>query len=367
MAELYAGLLMALSYLQTSWPLDRKPVPLPEDPALWPSVDVFIPTYNESLDVVKPTVLAAMEIDWPRDKLNVYILDDGRRPEFRAFAEECGCRLPRPPGQPRRQGRQHQPRARARPGANSSPSSTATTCPPAPSCSSPWAGCCATRASRMVQTPHHFYSPDPFERNLASRRRGAERGAAVLRRRSSRATTSGTRPSSAAPARSSAAPRWRRWAACRTSTVTEDCHCSLRMQKRGWHTAYSGMPLAAGLATERLSLHIGQRLRWARGMIQILRAGESVVAAGLGLAAAAVLLHGRFPLPVRAAAAGLPDLAAGLPVLRRERHRRHPLGIMAYAGPHMFHAVATTGSRLNGQPTGIPSGPRSTRPRSPGR
>ena len=34
MAELYAGLLMALSYLQTSWPLDRKPVPLPADPAV---------------------------------------------------------------------------------------------------------------------------------------------------------------------------------------------------------------------------------------------------------------------------------------------------------------------------------------------
>ena len=54
----------------------------------------------------------------------------------------------------------------------------------------------------------------------------------------------------------------------------------------------SALPLAAGLATERLSLHIGQRLRWARGMIQILRAGESAVPARPELAAAALLLHG---------------------------------------------------------------------------
>ena len=45
------------------------------------------------------------------------------------------------------------------------------------------------------------------------------------------------------------------------STVTEDCHASLRMQKAGWRTAYLRIPLAAGLATERLMLHIGQRLR----------------------------------------------------------------------------------------------------------
>ena len=47
-----------------------------------------------------------------------------------------------------------------------------------------------------------------------------------------------------------------------TETVTEDCHASLRMQKAGWRTAYLRVPLAAGLATERLMLHIGQRMRW---------------------------------------------------------------------------------------------------------
>jgi cellulose synthase (UDP-forming) len=83
LAEMYAFMILALGFLQTLWPLRRAPVPLPEDPDNWPVVDLLIPTYNEPLSVVKFTALAALNIDWPADKLNVYILDDGRREPFR--------------------------------------------------------------------------------------------------------------------------------------------------------------------------------------------------------------------------------------------------------------------------------------------
>ena len=85
--------ILFLGYLQTLWPLRRTPVPLPDDTDMWPAVDLLIPTYNEPLSVVRYTALAAMNIDWPADKLNVYILDDGKREEFRQFAEEAGHRL----------------------------------------------------------------------------------------------------------------------------------------------------------------------------------------------------------------------------------------------------------------------------------
>ncbi len=64
-------------------------------------------------------------------------------------------------------------------------------------------------------------------------------------------------------------------------TVTEDAHTSLRMQMAGWNTAYINIPQAAGLATERLSAHVGQRIRWARGMIQVLRMENPLFARGL--------------------------------------------------------------------------------------
>src|SRR5690606_19833411 len=54
------------------------------------TVDVYIPTYNEDLSVVRPTVFAAMGLDWPSDKLRIYILDDGKREALRDFAAEVG-------------------------------------------------------------------------------------------------------------------------------------------------------------------------------------------------------------------------------------------------------------------------------------
>ena len=90
LAEAYAFVILFLGYFQTIWPLRRAPVPLPENPDDWPHIDVLIPTYNEPLDVVRYTALGALNMDWPADKMHVYILDDGRRQEFEQFAYEAG-------------------------------------------------------------------------------------------------------------------------------------------------------------------------------------------------------------------------------------------------------------------------------------
>src|SRR5690606_32774117 len=88
--EIYTWLIMLLGYFQSLWPLQRTMRPLPPDPADWPTVDVYVPTYNESLAVVRDTVLAAQNIDYPADRMKVWLLDDGRRDEFREFAAEAG-------------------------------------------------------------------------------------------------------------------------------------------------------------------------------------------------------------------------------------------------------------------------------------
>src|SRR6201997_3512188 len=90
LAETYAFFILFLGYFQTIWPLRRAPVALPDDESDWPHIDVLIPTYNEPLDVVRYTALGALNMDWPADKLYVYILDDGRRKEFADFAFEAG-------------------------------------------------------------------------------------------------------------------------------------------------------------------------------------------------------------------------------------------------------------------------------------
>ncbi|KAL4546936.1 hypothetical protein Ndes2526B_g07738 [Nannochloris sp. 'desiccata'] len=48
---------------------------LPKDEL--PHVDVYVVRYSESVDVLEPTVIAALNMNWPGDKLTVHILDDG--------------------------------------------------------------------------------------------------------------------------------------------------------------------------------------------------------------------------------------------------------------------------------------------------
>jgi cellulose synthase (UDP-forming) len=165
LAELYAWLVLVLGYIQTAWPLRRPPVGLPDDVAEWPTVDLLIPTYNEPLAVVQSTVYGALSIDYPIDKLQIYILDDGRREEFREFAQAVGV------GYITREDNTH---AKA---GNLNHALLETNGELLALFDSDHV---PTRAFlqltvgwflrdprlSLVQTPHHFYSPDPFERNL---------------------------------------------------------------------------------------------------------------------------------------------------------------------------------------------------------
>lgn len=90
LAECYVYIILLLSSFQISWALKRDVVPMPRDISKWPTVDVYIPTYNESLSIVRDTVLAAQCLEYPQDKIKVYLLDDGRRKEFAQFATEAG-------------------------------------------------------------------------------------------------------------------------------------------------------------------------------------------------------------------------------------------------------------------------------------
>jgi cellulose synthase (UDP-forming) len=95
-------------------------------------VDIFVPTYNEDLNVVKNTIYASQGIDWPKDKLNIWILDDGGREEFRQFAKDVGVHyIARTTHEHAKAGNINNAET---PKASSSRSLTATTCRRARSC-----------------------------------------------------------------------------------------------------------------------------------------------------------------------------------------------------------------------------------------
>ena len=76
-AETYAIIIYLLGIFVNLNPIKRNPPPLPEDKKLLPSVDIFIPTYNELEEIIRITAIACKQLRYPQDKLNIYILDDG--------------------------------------------------------------------------------------------------------------------------------------------------------------------------------------------------------------------------------------------------------------------------------------------------
>ncbi|QNQ18465.1 UDP-forming cellulose synthase catalytic subunit [Kosakonia sp. SMBL-WEM22] len=346
LAEVYVWVMLLLSYLQTAWPLKRDIVPLPDDTSLWPTVDVYIPSYNEPLEVVRDTVLAAQCLDYPRDKLKIYLLDDGKRSEFAVFAADVGV------GYITRNDNAHAKAGNL----NHAMKLTHGELICVFDCDhvatriflqATVGGFLQDPKLALVQTPHYFYSPDPFERNLSVGRNIPNEGALFYGpiQQGNDNWNATFFCGSCAVIRRSALDQIGGFA---VETVTEDAHTALKLQRLGWGSAFIDIPLAAGLATERLVLHVIQRTRWARGMTQIFRLDNPLLGRGLTLQQRlcylSAMLYYQFALPrIAFLTAPLAYLLFNLNII----HSSASL-IFAYALPHLFLAVYVN-SRLNGR------------------
>ncbi|MCO7263122.1 UDP-forming cellulose synthase catalytic subunit [Dickeya zeae] len=345
-AEFYVWIVLLLGFLQTAWPLERVIEPMPEDTQLWPTVDVYIPTYNESLDVVRDTVLAAQCIDYPREKMKIYLLDDGKRSEFAVFASQAGI------GYITRDNNSHAKAGNLNHALKLTQGELicvfdcdhvakriflqATV---GPFLSDP--------KLALLQTPHYFYSPDPFERNLRAARDMPNEGALFYGpvQQGNDLWNAAFFCGSCAVIRRSALMEIGGFA---VETVTEDAHTAIKMQRKGWKSAFLSIPLAAGLATERLVLHVIQRTRWARGMTQIFRVDNPLFGRGLTwpqrLCYLNAMLHFQFGLPrVVFLTAPLAYLLFNLNIIHASAAM-----IFAYALPHLVVSMYVN-SRMNGR------------------
>jgi cellulose synthase (UDP-forming) len=344
-AEVYTVGIMILGYMQTSQRLQRKPIPLPADESLWPHVDVLIPTYNEPLSLVRYTALAAINIDYPPEKLHVYILDDGTRAEFREFCDQAGI------GYVVREKHNHAKAGNINHALTqmNSPLVSIFDCDHVPTRSFlqvtvGWF--LVDDRLAMMQTPHFFYSPDPFERNLLQYKSIPNEGELFygIIQDGNDLWNATFFCGSCAVIRRAALDEV---GGIATETVTEDAHTSLRMQKRGWNTGYMNIAQAAGLATETLAGHVGQRVRWARGMIQILRTDNPLLARGMKLTQRLcyfnAMMHFMYAVPrLIFLLAPLAYMLAGRTIIPG-----YWVAILAYALPHLIISNMTN-SRVQG-------------------
>ncbi|MGF1673158.1 MAG: UDP-forming cellulose synthase catalytic subunit [Rivularia sp. (in: cyanobacteria)] len=285
-AELYAIFTLVLAYFQTLKIKERRPIDISTIPQEeWFNVDIYIPTYNEDVEIVRKTALAALACDYAPGKKKVYILDDGRpekyqendprRETFRARREklqqmckELGCI---------HMGRDNNDHAKA---GNINTAFHKTDgdlvlildCDHVPSRQFllHTIGFFYDPKVSFVQTPHWFYNPDPFERNLLTDGKipvGNELFYKVLQKGNDFWNAAFFCGSAAVIRKTHALEV----GGIAVETVTEDCHTALRLHSKGYKSVYYDKIMVAGLAPDTFSAYVGQQVRWARGMAQILR------------------------------------------------------------------------------------------------
>lgn len=243
-----------------------------------PTVDVFIPTYNEELEVLERTIVGAKSINYPNAQ--VWVLDDGRRDWLEEFCARKGVGyLRRPDNRHAKAGNINH--ALARTDADFVAIFDADFVPHRDFLYRTL-GFFEDARIGIVQTPQRFFNPDPVQLNLGAPRLFPDEqrfffdrvlpsrdawdaafccGSNCIIRRSALELIGGIP----------------------TTSVTEDILTTLALLRHGYVTRYLNEKLAFGLSAESLRAFFVQRQRWCRGGVQILFLRDGPLGPGLEL------------------------------------------------------------------------------------
>ncbi|HKJ62045.1 MAG TPA: glycosyltransferase [Hyphomicrobiales bacterium] len=245
----------------------------------YPSVDVFIPTLNESFDVLEKTITGALCLDYPDYK--VWVLDDGRRAWLKRFCADKGV------GYITREDNSHAKAgninaALKKTGADFFAVFDADFIPQQ-NFLIRTVGFFDDPKIGIVQIPHTFYNHDPVQTNLALRESIPDDQrfffGSIMPSRDAWdvAFCCGSNSITRREALRSIGD------ALPTSSITEDILLSVCLLREGYITRFLNEPLAYGLAPESLSAFFVQRKRWARGATQLMFLKEGPLGKGLTL------------------------------------------------------------------------------------
>jgi len=301
LAEMYSIMMLGLSLFVVSSPLPpRKSTRLlPGEPV--PTVDVFVPSYNEDYALLAGTLAAAKAMDYPAGRLTVFLLDDGgtlekrqstrphaaeaaqrRHDQLRALCEELGVvYLTRDRNEHAKAGNLN----------NGLQHSTGELVAVFDADHAPARDFLQETVPYfsldprlfLVQTPHFFLNPDPLERNLRTFEKMPSENEmfyGVIQRGLDK-WNAAFFCGSAALLRREALERGGNGFSGRS--ITEDCETAIDLHAKHWNSVYVDKPLIAGLQPATFASFIGQRSRWAQGMLQILLFSFPLFKSGLSL------------------------------------------------------------------------------------
>ncbi len=299
LAEVYSLVVYFLQLFVNLWPMNRGASPYPSNLADLPTVDVFIPTYSEDVEIVRLTALAATQIDYPKDKLRVYILDDGatlarrnnpalseaawkRRYDLKEIARQLGVDyITRETNRAAKAGNINHALSHS-----SGDLVLFLDCDHVPTSDilRETAGHFLEEEKLfLVQTPHFFCNAAPTERSISGGAPVPDEsemfyrvihpgldfwngsyfcGSAALMRRKHLEEIGGFSGTS----------------------ITEDAETAFELHRRGYRSRYVNKPMVCGLAAGAYADYVLQHTRWAQGSVQIMLLHNPLFARGLTMA-----------------------------------------------------------------------------------
>lgn len=260
-AEVFGCFSLLLFFLQV-WDV-REPA---EEPILENrTVDVLVPTYNEDVQLLRATLQACVNLEYPHQ---TYVLDDGHRDEVRELAEELGVRYIS------RDSNLHAKAGNLNNALEQTEGDFVCIFDadhiPLPHFITRMIGYFRDEKVGMIQSPHAFYNFDNFAGSFdAEKRRYWDEGQLFYN-----VIQPGKNRWNAVVFAGSAA-MFRRNALrdvgyIATETITEDMHTGLRMNAAGWKSFYISERLISGQAAPDVTTFHSQRLRWGEGNLSIL-------------------------------------------------------------------------------------------------
>lgn len=298
-AELVAIGIYLLGIFTSLHILKRQPIDLAEyDKSEYLSVDVLIPTYNEPYDMVEKTTLAALAFDYPKEKFNVYICDDGgtdqkcndkdpkkarmaqeRRKHFQNFAKRAGAHyLTRAKNEHAKAGNMNSALQYINGDLLLILDADHIPAPQFLQRTVGWFN--KDKRMFLVQTPHSFYNADPIERNLKMFGTSISENDMFYR-----FILLGHDFWESAFFCGSAAVLRRKYideiGGIAGESITEDAETAIKLHDKGYKSAYINEPMIRGVQADDFASLVLQRIRWTQGMVQIFLFKNSFRAHGL--------------------------------------------------------------------------------------
>ena len=229
-------------------------------------VDVFIPTYNEPTDIVRKTLLAAKNMDYPHE---TWLLDDGKSLEMEALAKRLEIRyISRVNNEHAKAGNLNNALSHSQGefiaifDADHAPQKNFLI---------KTLGFFSDNQVAFVQTPQDFFNLDSFQHRWNKKKNKLWTEQSLFFKVIQRGKDYWNAAffcGSCAVVRRKALDQIGGFA---TATITEDLHTSIKLHKAGFCSIYLSESLAYGIAPATIAPFLHQRIRWGQGAMQVLR------------------------------------------------------------------------------------------------